>query len=170
MLQRMSSAATHREVVASRCVAVTGAVAAVLHVPLAIAHAGASLPLAGLLLVMSLICLPCAGHLWRAPSPRTWGVVAAAGGAMLLTHATLLLSSGTGPAAALSLSGHAGHTTDLADPWHSPVLLALVSVLTLAQVVTCLGLLRHRWPPETSRTSPVIHRASSEARKVTTGP
>ncbi len=133
--------ATHREAHASRWVAVTGVVAAVLHVPLAIAHAGASLPLAGVLLVMSLVCLPCAGHLWRSPSHRTWALVAAVGTVVLLTHAALLVTPAGGSASVLSLRGHAGHTTTLADPWHSPVLLALVSVLTLAQVATCLHLL-----------------------------
>ncbi|WP_328294747.1 hypothetical protein OG218_18850 [Kineococcus sp. NBC_00420] len=136
--------ATHREAHASRWVAVTGVVAAVLHVPLAIAHAGASLPLAGVLLVMSLVCLPCAGHLWRSPSPRTWALVAAVGTVVLLTHAALLVTPAGGSASVLSLRGHAGHTTTLADPWHSPVLLALVSVLTLAQVATCLHLLTGR--------------------------
>ncbi|MFD0482820.1 hypothetical protein ACFQ46_09465 [Kineococcus sp. GCM10028916] len=136
--------ATPREVHASRWVAVTGVVAAVLHVPLAIAHAGASLPLAGVLLVMSLVCLPCAGHLWRSPSPRTWTLVAAAGTVMLVTHAALLVTPAGGSASVLPPSGHAGHTTTLADPWHSPVLLALVSVLTLAQVATCLHLLAGR--------------------------
>lgn len=146
---------TLREVRASRRVAVAGVVAAVLHVPLAIAHAGASLPLAGVLLVVSLVCLPCAGHLWRSPSPRTWSVVAGAGAAMLATHAALLLTPAAGPAALLVPAGHAGHATALAAPWHSPALLAVVSFLTLAEVATCLGLLLRRCSPGTTVTTAV---------------
>ena len=149
---------TLREVRASRRVAVAGVVAAVLHVPLAIAHAGASLPLAGVLLVVSLVCLPCAGHLWRSPSPRTWSVVAGAGAAVLATHAALLLTPAAGPAALLvpaGHAGHAGHAMALAAPWHSPALLAVVSVLTLAEVATCLGLLLRRCSPGTTVTTAV---------------
>lgn len=174
MLQLVNGArpATHREVLASRCVAVTGAVAAALHVPLAIAHAAVSLPLAGLLVVVSLVCLPCAGHLWRTPSPRTWTLVVAAGTAMLIGHGALLLLPGGGTTAVLAPTGHAGHATAVgaASLWHGPGVLAVVTALSLVQVATCGWLLAQRCPPETSRTSPVTHRASSEARKVTTGP
>ncbi|GAA0300701.1 hypothetical protein GCM10009528_17100 [Kineococcus aurantiacus] len=132
-----------------------GAVAAVLHVPLALAHAGASLPLALVLLVMALVCLPCAGHLWRAPSPRTWRAVALAGSLVLVAHAALLLApplSVPSPGVRLDVAGsagHAGHATALGGTaaWHSPALLAVVSALTAAQVVACLVLLERSRRP-----------------------
>jgi hypothetical protein len=39
---------------------------------------------------MALACLPCAWHLWRAPTPSVWGLTAAIDGGMLLLHATLV--------------------------------------------------------------------------------
>jgi hypothetical protein len=39
---------------------------------------------------MALACLPCAWHLWRHPTPRTWGLTAAVDGGMLLLHAQML--------------------------------------------------------------------------------
>ncbi|MEW9265054.1 hypothetical protein AB1207_09865 [Kineococcus endophyticus] len=143
----MSTARTaaSRELRVSRGVAVAGAAAAVLHVPLAVAHAGSSLPLAGALLVMSLVCLPCAGHLWRAPSPRTWAVVAAVGGAVLLAHAALLATPATVSPGLVTPAGHASHTTALGLPGPSGgVALAAVSTLTAAQVLGCLVLLLRR--------------------------
>ena len=138
-----STAVTHREALASRCVAAGGAGAALLHVPLAVAHAAVSLPLAGALLVMALVCLPCAGHLWRTPSRRTWALVAGVGAAMLTAHAALVLAPGA-TTAPLALTGHAGHATALAGPAglvHSPLAPVVLSALSLAQVVACLVLL-----------------------------
>ncbi|MGI4895761.1 MAG: hypothetical protein ACRYF3_11680 [Janthinobacterium lividum] len=158
---------THREVLVSRCVAVLGAVCAVLHVPLLLAHASASLPLAAVLLVLSLGCLPCAGHLWRSPSPRTWSLTAVADSVMLLAPAALLRSAGPGSSPALSAAGHpssaahlssaaqqssaadlssAGHPThttsggSLTLP-HSHAALAVLAGVTSAQPATCLTLL-----------------------------
>lgn len=45
-------------------------------------HLGSALAMAG----MAIICLPCAGHLWRAPSPRSWLTIAAMNAAMLGLH------------------------------------------------------------------------------------
>ncbi len=39
---------------------------------------------------MALACLPCAAHLWRAPTGGVWGVVAAVDAAMLALHAQVL--------------------------------------------------------------------------------
>lgn len=154
MLRRVSPVrtATSRDLRVSRGVAVAGAAAAVLHVPLAVAHAGSSLPLAALLLVMSLVCLPCAGHLWRAPSPRTWTVVAAVGGAVLLAHAALLATPATAAPGLVVPAGHASHATALGLPGPSgDVALAAVSLLTLTQVVGCLALLLRREAQSTVR-------------------
>jgi hypothetical protein len=43
---------------------------------------------------MALACLPCAWHLWRAPTPAVWGLTAAADAGMLLLHATLAAGGG----------------------------------------------------------------------------
>jgi hypothetical protein len=48
-----------------------------------------------LMAVMALACLPCAWHLWRAPTPAVWGLTAAADAGMLLLHATLAAGGGT---------------------------------------------------------------------------
>jgi|tagenome__1003787_1003787.scaffolds.fasta_scaffold20222359_2 hypothetical protein len=42
-----------------------------------------------LMAAMALACLPCAWHLWRAPTRSVWGLTAAADAGMLLLHATL---------------------------------------------------------------------------------
>ncbi len=95
---------------------------------------------------MSLVCLPCAGHLWRAPSPRTWAVVAAVGGAVLLVHVGLLAAPVTAPPGPVAVpAGHASHVTALGLPGPSgDVALAAVSTLTVAQVLGCLVLLLRR--------------------------
>lgn len=140
MLQRMTEPSAHR---ISRCAAVLGATAAVLHVPLAVAHAGSSPLLALALLLMSLVCLPCAGHLWRAPSRRTWLLVAVAGAAMLVAHAVLLVLPGGSEPRGLPVAGHAGHSTGIGLGFtHSAGWLVLVSALTAVQVVTAVGMLR----------------------------
>jgi hypothetical protein len=43
-----------------------------------------------LMAAMALACLPCAWHLWRAPTRSVWGLTAAADAGMLLLHATLM--------------------------------------------------------------------------------
>jgi hypothetical protein len=140
--------------------AAAGAVAAVLHVPLAVAHAGASLPLALVLLLMSLVCLPCAGHLWRAPSRRAWTVAAVAGSGMLLAHAVLLLLPAAG-SGAFRVTGHTGHSTAVGLPFlHSTGWLLVVSALTLAQVVTALAVLR------AGVTDPAVRRRNDHFSRV----
>ncbi|MGJ9404890.1 hypothetical protein ACHABQ_01005 [Nesterenkonia aurantiaca] len=49
-------------------------------------HLGSALAMAG----MAIICLPCAGHLWRTPSPRSWLTIAAMNAAMLGLHLWLI--------------------------------------------------------------------------------
>ena len=51
--------------------------------------------LAGLLMpVMALACLPCAWHLWRAPTGAVWALTAALDAGMLLVHATVMAGGG----------------------------------------------------------------------------
>jgi hypothetical protein len=42
---------------------------------------------------MALVCLPCAWHLWRRPTPGVWGMTAAVDVGMLALHAPMLASS-----------------------------------------------------------------------------
>ena len=73
-----------------RVAAVLVAISAVVHVLQADAAS-----LAGLLMpVMALACLPCAWHLWRAPTAAVWGMTAALDVGMLLVHATLMAGGG----------------------------------------------------------------------------
>jgi hypothetical protein len=65
--------------------------------------------------VMALACLPCAWHLWRAPTAATWGLTAALDAGMLALHAQLM---------AAPSSGH--------DTGHSPGRLMWLGVCLLA--------------------------------------
>ncbi len=42
------------------------------------------------MLGMALVCLPCAWHLWRAPTGSTWAATAGLDAAMLALHAQML--------------------------------------------------------------------------------
>jgi hypothetical protein len=77
-----------------RLAAVLAVASASVHLLLVEAASLGSLAMLGL----ALLCLPCAWHLWRSPSGRTWGVAAAMDVAMLAVHVQ-----------ALDGSGHAGH-------------------------------------------------------------
>lgn len=46
--------------------------------------------------VMAIICLPCAGHLWRVPSPRSWVTIAAMNATMLGMHLWVIAGSDQG--------------------------------------------------------------------------
>jgi hypothetical protein len=74
-----------------------GRVAAVLVATSAVVHLlqADTASLAGLLMpVMALACLPCAWHLWRAPTGAVWGMTAALDAGMVLVHATAAAGGG----------------------------------------------------------------------------
>jgi hypothetical protein len=76
-----------------------GRVAAVLVATSAVVHVlqADAASLGGLLMpVLALACLPCAWHLWRAPTAAVWGMTAALDAGMLLVHATVMAGGGTG--------------------------------------------------------------------------
>ena len=60
------------------------------------------------MLGMALICLPCAWHLWRGPTSRTWALTATADVAMLAVHAQLLAPAGAHTAHAHAATGAGG--------------------------------------------------------------
>jgi hypothetical protein len=62
--------------------------------------------LGGLLMpAMALACLPCAWHLWRAPTGSVWAMTAALDTGMLLLHATVMAGGG------MHMAHHAGPGT-----------------------------------------------------------
>lgn len=73
-------------VVLGRAAAVLALVSASLHLLLLDASSLGSLAMLG----MALTCLPCAWHLWRSPTPGTWGVTAGLDVGMLLVHAQMV--------------------------------------------------------------------------------
>jgi len=69
-----------------RSAAVLALASAAVHVLLFDASSTGSLAMAG----MALACLPCAWHLWRAPTPGVWGMTAAVDAGMALVHSQML--------------------------------------------------------------------------------
>ncbi|WP_448627637.1 hypothetical protein [Geodermatophilus sp. URMC 64] len=75
-----------------------------------------------LMAVMALACLPCAWHLWRAPTAAVWGLTAAVDAGMLLLHATLMAQ-------------HPGHHGAGGPMWAGTALVASQLVLAGAALV-----------------------------------
>jgi hypothetical protein len=69
-----------------RAAAVLALASAAVHLLLFDATSTGSLAMAG----MALACLPCAWHLWRAPTPGVWGMTAAVDTGMALVHSQML--------------------------------------------------------------------------------
>lgn len=78
--------------VVRRCLAVGAGTSALLHL-LMLGHGTfwSSMLMAGL----AVVCLPCAGHLWRVPSRRTAATIGVMNAGMLLLHIWLLLEPGS---------------------------------------------------------------------------
>jgi hypothetical protein len=72
-----------------RSAAVLALGSAAVHLGLLDASSTGSLAMAG----MALACLPCAWHLWRAPTPGVWAMTAAVDAGMALVHAQMLSGS-----------------------------------------------------------------------------
>ncbi|MBO0595858.1 hypothetical protein I2485_12915 [Nesterenkonia sp. E16_7] len=136
-------------------------------------HLGLALAMAG----MAIICLPCAGHLWRTPSPGTWFTIATMNTAMLGLHLWMITGTEQGhphpvsrtlgaDQAALSAHDHAaagafetglpaGTTAAVVEPGSGPgllheVLLPVASGLAALEIllaVTALILLRRGVAP-----------------------
>jgi hypothetical protein len=84
-----------------RVAAVLATVSAIVHLLQMSSAALGSLAMAG----MALACVPCARHLWRAPTASVWGLTAGLDAGMLLLHATLVAGDGV----------HTGHATSGAE-------------------------------------------------------
>ncbi|GAA1139372.1 hypothetical protein [Nesterenkonia lutea] len=50
------------------------------------------------MVAMAIVCLPCAGHLWRTASSRSWMLIGLMNAGMLAVHMWLLGSTPPGPA------------------------------------------------------------------------
>jgi hypothetical protein len=46
---------------------------------------------------MAAVCLPCAWHQWRSPTPPVWRMTAAVDAVMLVAHVQMLGGAGAGP-------------------------------------------------------------------------
>lgn len=88
--------------------AVLGGVSGVLHLAM-LAHAPFVL---GLIMALAAIsCLPCAGHLWRHASLRTWTVIGAMNLLMVVLHLSIMAAPTVQDPPGLSVVAepHAGH-------------------------------------------------------------
>ena len=79
-------ALTGPALVLGRSAAVLALGSAVVHLLLFDASSTGSLAMAG----MALACLPCAWHLWRAPTPGVWAMTAVVDAGMALVHSQML--------------------------------------------------------------------------------
>ena len=79
-------AAAPLSLVLGRSAALLALASATVHLLLFDATSTGSLAMAG----MAMACLPCAWHLWRAPTPGVWGMTAAVDAGMALVHSQML--------------------------------------------------------------------------------
>ncbi|NYJ03958.1 hypothetical protein [Petropleomorpha daqingensis] len=78
--------ALSRAAVLGRLTAVLGLASAAVHILVLDTAELGSLVMVG----MAAVCLPCAWHLWRHPTPAVWATTATLDAAMLLLHAQML--------------------------------------------------------------------------------
>lgn len=149
----------------SRILAGLTGVAALAHLPLAVTHLGQSLWLATTLAAMSLLCLPCAGRLWRDPGRGTWRMVVVLGSAMIGLHLLLLTqvaNAGVSMSMTHEMAGmHDGHQGGGWPSWPLGVpTMMLVTAATVLQVIGGISLLARqalaarRTTPGRSRPAP----------------
>jgi hypothetical protein len=105
-----------------RIAAALALASAVVHVLSVTTSSLGSLAMAG----MALACLPCAWHLWRAPTVPVWALTALIDLSMVAFHAPMMLSA---PGHARGHGGAAGHVHGVESMW-----------LALALVVGSLAL------------------------------
>ncbi len=78
-----------------RTAAVGAGVSGVLHL-LMLGHGG-HLGWSLLMTAMAIVCLPCAGHLWRMASVRSWTLIGVMNSGMLAVHLGMLASKDSTP-------------------------------------------------------------------------
>ncbi|WP_460688566.1 hypothetical protein [Nesterenkonia suensis] len=131
-----------------RTAAIVAALAGVLHL-LMLGHGGLVMSL--LMVAMAMICLPCAGHLWRGDSPRAWTMIALMNAGMVVLHLGLMRSHGAELGDSAEPVPHAHHHGEGLGPagLHEPLMhLALgfaTAEILLVLVAVCWYLRgRHR--------------------------
>lgn len=150
---------------ARHCLAVLAAVSALLHLML-LGHGPfwLSMVMAGL----AVLCFPCAGHLWRGPSVRTWAAIGTMNVGMLLLH-LWILTGGESPAAGGLAAPSAEHhhpEAGAASPWLSldhTVLLYAATAVAVVEVCGALWAACASWM-YTGRKRSIPHPGGYEAR------
>lgn len=125
---------------ARHCLAVLAAVSALLHLML-LGHGPfwLSMVMAGL----AVLCFPCAGHLWRGPSVRTWAAIGTMNVGMLLLHLWMLTGGESPTTGGLDLPSAEQHHpgAGAASPWLSLDHTVLLYAATAVAVVEVCGAL-----------------------------
>jgi hypothetical protein len=121
--------------VPARAAALLAVASAGVHLAAVDAASLTSLAMAG----MALACLPCAWHLWRAPTASVWGLTVVVDLGMLAVHAPMLAVAGP------SADGHVHTTAAHTGPMWAGVGLVTASLL-LGLAVLARTALRTRAP------------------------
>jgi hypothetical protein len=124
--------------VVRRFAAVLGGLSGLLHL-LMLVHGPLGVGL--IMATAAVACLPCAGHLWRHGSSRSWVTVGLMNALMVVVHLGILFggghTSGAAETAVVGL-GHSGHNHDVVSvalPVHE--LLLLATVIASIEVLLC---------------------------------
>jgi hypothetical protein len=124
--------------VVRRFAAVLGGLSGLLHL-LMLIHGPLGVGL--IMAAAAVACLPCAGHLWRHGTRRTWVTVGLMNALMVMVHLGILYAGGhTSGAAETAVlgQGHSGHNHDVVSvdlPVHE--LLLLATVIAGIEVLLC---------------------------------
>lgn len=131
-----------------RTAAVGAATSGILHL-LMLGHGG-HLGWSLLMAAMAIVCLPCAGHLWRMASVRSWALIGVMNSGMLAVHLGMLTpadSAQLAPAGGLTSAAGRVLAEGVAIPAHShgdsvislaglhPVLLPLATAVAALEIV-----------------------------------
>lgn len=126
-----------------RTAAVAVAVSGVLHLAM-LGHGGALLGTG--MAAMAVLCLSCAGHLWRADSRRAWVLLAVMGACMLAAHGWLMSRASPvsapvrEPGSEAMVHAHGGGFGLLAD-LHEPLMAVATCIAGLEVVLAGTALL-----------------------------
>lgn len=160
----MTETTTRRnEVVAAHIGRITACViaaCAVAHIPVVVGHAEAHPVMSILMTAISMACLTCLLHLWRAPTIWTWRMVQALAAAMLVVHLPMLLSGAdSSDPGRVSTSSHdhahtSGDATGAAG-MHTVSGLAALQILIASVVIVRHNRQRAADPAVRRRTNPL---------------
>lgn len=116
-----------------RTAALLGGISGLLHLAM-LAHGPLLLGLT--MALAAVVCLPCAGHLWRQGTIRTWAIVGTMNVLMVVLHAGIMAGGGmTGGGGVVVETGHHHGALPVAVPLHG--LFHLATVIAAAEVILC---------------------------------